>query len=118
MSVKNKELFCLLFTCLLFAACTSAPPPTAVKPTPKPQAPAAADSGHGHDEDAIATAQRISLEDAKKDFDSGSAVFVDTRDQTTFRFKRIKGAINIPTNEIDLKLNQIPKGKKIIAYCS
>lgn len=120
MSLQNKGLLSLVFACLLFAACNSAPPPTAVKPTPRPQAqaPASADAGHGHDESAIASAQRITLEEAKKEFDAGTAVFVDTRDQVSFRFKRIKGAINVPAEAMDLRYKEIPQGKKIIAYCS
>lgn len=46
---------------------------------------------HGHADDA----PRISLEDAKKDFDAGNAVFVDTRGEAAYKNEHIKGAINI-----------------------
>lgn len=61
---------------------------------------------------------RISLADAKKDFDAGSVVFIDTHVKEQYDIQHISGAINIPYAEFEKKLNNIPKGKKIIAYCS
>ncbi len=69
---------------------------------------------HGHEDDA----PRITLAEAKKEFDAGSAVFLDTRAEATFKQEHIKGALNIPVEAVDAKYTQIPKGKKIIAYCS
>lgn len=63
-------------------------------------------------------AARISLEDAKKDFDAGTAVFIDARDVASYKFTHIKGAINIPLLEAENRLKEIPTDKKIIAYCS
>lgn len=63
-------------------------------------------------------APRITLADAKKDFDAGNAVFVDTRAEVQFKQERIKGAINIPMEAVETKYKDIPTGKKIIAYCS
>ena len=64
------------------------------------------------------TAARISLEEAKKEFDAGTAVFVDTHNQKTYEAERIKGSVNIMTTDVDDKISQLPKDKKIIAYCS
>lgn len=63
-------------------------------------------------------APRISLDDAKKDFDAGTAVFIDARDVNSYKFTHIKGAINIPFAEAENRLKEIPTDKKIIAYCS
>ncbi len=63
-------------------------------------------------------APRINLEDAKKDFDSGKAIFVDTRAETAFNVEHIKGAINIPAETFQTRYTEVPKDKKIIAYCS
>lgn len=87
------------------AKVNTAPP---VNAAPKPAAtPDPADS-----------APRITLEEAKKDFDAGKAVFIDTRVETQFRQERVKGAINIPVEAVETKYKEIPTGKKIIAYCS
>ena len=63
-------------------------------------------------------APRISLADAKKDFDAGSAVFVDTRAEVSYRTEHIKGAINVPAEAIQTRYAEVPKDKKVIAYCS
>lgn len=69
---------------------------------------------HGHEDGA----QRISLADAKKEFDAGTAVFVDTRNDASFNQERIQGAINVPVELADARFKEIPTDKKIIAYCS
>jgi 3-mercaptopyruvate sulfurtransferase SseA len=96
----------------IYSACEKAAPTastaqtnTAATPPPSSQDPAA-------------NAPRISLTDAKKDFDAGSAVFVDTRAELTFKQEHIKGAINISAETFETRYKEIPTGRKIIAYCS
>ena len=62
--------------------------------------------------------QRISLEDAKKDFDAGTAIIIDARDEGSYKNEHVKGAINIPYGDFDKKYKSVPKDKKIIVYCS
>lgn len=69
---------------------------------------------HGHDDNA----PRITLQEAKKDFDAGNTVFIDTRAEVQYKQERIKGSINIPMEAVETKYKDIPTGKKIIAYCS
>ncbi len=61
---------------------------------------------------------RISLEDAKKDYDSGFALFVDSRDPNSYAQEHIAGAINISAGSFDAENSKLPKDKKIIVYCS
>ena len=70
---------------------------------------------HGDQADA---APRITLADAKKDFDAGNVVFVDTRAEATYKQEHVKGAINMPMEAVEARYKEIPTGKKIIAYCS
>ncbi len=63
-------------------------------------------------------APRISVDDAKKDFDAGNVIFIDTRAESSFNEEHIKGAINIPSNAFETRYTEVPKDKKIIAYCS
>lgn len=63
-------------------------------------------------------APRITLADAKKDFDAGSALFVDTRAADAYKLEHIKGSINISADMLEAKYKELPKDKKIIAYCS
>lgn len=63
-------------------------------------------------------APRITLADAKKEYDAGSAVIIDVRAESAYKAEHIKGALNITIETLAADLNKIPKGKKIIAYCS
>ncbi len=63
-------------------------------------------------------APRISLADAKKDFDAGNVVFIDTRAEAAYKTEHIKGAINIAADALQTRYTELPKNKKIIAYCS
>jgi 3-mercaptopyruvate sulfurtransferase SseA len=69
---------------------------------------------HAHEDDA----PRITLAEAKKEFDAGNAVFVDTRAENTYNNEHIKGAVNVPMEAFEAKYKNIPTGKKIIVYCS
>jgi hypothetical protein len=71
----------------------------------------------GHDEHSD-DAPRIGLADAKKEFDAGTAVFIDTRAEDIYKQEHVKGAINITLLDDASKYTSIPKGKKIIVYCS
>ena len=78
-------------------------------------APAKTDAHAGEPAD---DAPRINLEDAKKAFDAGDVVVIDTRAESAFKVEHIKGAINIPAEAFQKRYKEVPKGKKIIAYCS
>lgn len=62
--------------------------------------------------------RRISLADAKKAYDAGLAVFVDTHSPEMFANERIDSAINVPFNEVETYLSKVPKDKMIVTYCS
>lgn len=62
---------------------------------------------------------RIKAEEAKKEFDAGNVVFVDSRPEAAFKAEHLPGAINIPLGaDAEAKFGQLPKGKKIIVYCT
>ena len=61
---------------------------------------------------------RIVLEDAKKAFDDKSAIFIDARAADVYKQEHIKGAISIPYDPSGTVFDKVPKGKKIIIYCS
>lgn len=79
---------------------------TVSKPTP------VVHQDDGHD------APRISLADAKRHFDEKTAVFIDTHPANQFELEHIPGAINIQPNTIRQNLDKVPKGKRMIVYCS
>ncbi len=68
---------------------------------------------------SAAEVPRITVEEAKKAFDGGNAVFVDSRPETAYQAEHILGAISIPSGaNASEKFASLPKGKKIIVYCS
>jgi hypothetical protein len=96
------------------AACNDVAPPVNVRPASTPVAAAPATDPHAEEDNA----PRITLADAKKDYDAGKAVIVDVRDPNTYNQEHIKGALNITPADLPGALDKLPKGKKIIAYCS
>ena len=96
----------------VLTACNSAAAPVKIEATKNSNA--AKTDAHGHADDA----PRITLADAKKDFDAGNVVFVDTRAASAYQNEHIKGAINMPMEAVEARYKEIPADKKIIAYCS
>lgn len=62
--------------------------------------------------------QTISLADAKKEYDAGTAIIVDARSGDAWKNERIKSSLSIPMETLDTKYKELPTDKKIIAYCS
>lgn len=112
----------MLISALAFlTACQSAAAPKSIEKIEKSEAPVAPapqtgddHAGHDHGEEA----PRITLAEAKKDFDTGEAVFIDTRSSSSYDNERISGAVNIPKAEFEGKYQSLPKDKKLIVYCS
>jgi rhodanese-related sulfurtransferase len=44
-------------------------------------------------------------------------VVLDTRDADSFAEEHIPQAINIPTQELEKRLNELPQNKEIVPYC-
>lgn len=61
---------------------------------------------------------RISVEDAKKEVDAGTAIIVDSRMEAQYKQEHVAGSISIPLGSTDDKFSVLPKYKKIIVYCS
>ena len=65
-----------------------------------------------------AAVPRISAEDAKKEVDAGTAIFVDSRGQAAYDQEHLPGAMVLTMTDDESKYSTLPKGKKIIVYCS
>lgn len=82
-------------------------PPASNQPLPIPpsQAQAPADN-----------TPRVGLAEARAKLDQGTAVFVDVRTAGEYQQSRVKGAINIPVNDMPTRFNELPKDKDVIIY--
>jgi len=117
--MRNYFLTFMLAAIAVSVACANAadPPVRVSNSTPAVPAAKTAPAADVHQDDGH-DAPRITLADAKKDFDAGTAVIVDVRDAAAYDQEHIKGAINITKATLDANLDKLPKGKKIIVYCS
>ncbi|HEV7922705.1 MAG TPA: rhodanese-like domain-containing protein [Thermoanaerobaculia bacterium] len=61
-------------------------------------------------------ARRIARPDAIKMVKAGKAIFIDVRSRDQYDLEHIKGAINIPLDEITKR--PLPKNKFLITYCA
>ena len=80
------------------------------------QTPATAPAEDDHA--AQKTVERMSIPDARAAVEKGEAVFVDVRQAGQYQSGHIAGALSLPEAEIPTRGSSLPKGKKIIAYCS
>jgi 3-mercaptopyruvate sulfurtransferase SseA len=93
---------------LLTQACSAPTPAATAYPNPYPNpTPATAES-----------VVRVSLADAKSAFDAKTAVFLDVRDAGSYAEAHIPGALNIPLNELEARLDELDPNAWIITYCT
>lgn len=62
--------------------------------------------------------QRVSLEDARRALDAGTAVFVDVRDRGSYEQAHIPAALSIPLDEIAARQDELDPDEWIITYCT
>lgn len=102
---KRKDAFILIaavaMLVMILAACTAS--------TPQPQSP---------DVEAPQAVQRLTLEESKAAFDSGSAVFLDVRSEAAYETSHIPGAVSIPLQFLEPRLAELDPDQWIITYCT
>jgi rhodanese-related sulfurtransferase len=64
--------------------------------------------------------EKVTVGQAKEKFDTGEAVFLDTRSVASWAEsdRQIPGAIRVPPDEVAQHLQEIPPGREIITYCT
>ncbi|MBT9775871.1 rhodanese-like domain-containing protein [Clostridium sp. MCC353] len=61
----------------------------------------------------------ITLDELEYYLDQGrDMTVVDLRNRASYQMGHIKGAVNIPFNEIDYNLDRLPRDKMLVLYCS
>ena len=68
--------------------------------------------------DEAATVARIAPEELKSLVDRGAVTVIDVRDAEHFNISHIPGAVHIPMAQVEGEIASIPKGKKIVTYCT
>jgi 3-mercaptopyruvate sulfurtransferase SseA len=62
--------------------------------------------------------RRFTVGELKEALDKGTALVVDVRPATSYQQSHIKGSINIPLEEVTARVNELPRDKTIVTYCS
>lgn len=63
-------------------------------------------------------APRISLQDAKAEFDRNAALFVDVRSREEYEICHIPGSISVPLREIFARADELLPHPSLIFYCT
>ena len=63
-------------------------------------------------------ARRVTVEELEKLIAEGKAFIVDVRNQDSFNLAHIPNAKLIPETEIANRINELPRDKTIVTYCS
>ena len=63
-------------------------------------------------------ARRIKAAEAHDLWQKGDAVVIDTRPESAYKDEHIKGAISMPTGTVLSRVDELPRNKLIIAYCT
>jgi 3-mercaptopyruvate sulfurtransferase SseA len=63
-------------------------------------------------------ARRITAEELHKLWDEKNVLIIDTRSEPDYKATHIPGAISVPASEVATKLEELPRNKMIVAYCT
>jgi hypothetical protein len=61
---------------------------------------------------------RITLADTQKELEQGQAILVDVRSKSSYDSAHAAGAMSIPMEETNARLDELPRDKDIILYCT
>jgi len=102
----KKTLFALVVGVVLIAATLAACAPA---PQAEPESPNVA---------APQEVERVTLEEGKAALDSGAALFLDVRSQSSYAAGHIPGALSIPLDELEARMGELDPEQWIITYCT
>ena len=62
--------------------------------------------------------RRVTVSELRDMLEQNKAVAVDVRGTEAYRQEHIKGAVDIPENELKSRSGELPKDKLLVFYCS
>ncbi len=103
------ELLLLVIVLILLFSNNQAPPTSTTVATIPPQR---------LDQGPAPEVSRVSLSDAHNAYTAKQAVFVDVRSPGQYEASHIPGAVSIPLNDVESRMNELDKEQWIITYCT
>lgn len=76
---------------------------------------ASATPGRAASSDGI---KRITTIETRNAVEKGEAIIVDVRGDAAYKQTHIKGSISIPLGDVAARVNELPRDKMIVTYCS
>jgi rhodanese-related sulfurtransferase len=61
--------------------------------------------------------EKISADELRRRLSKNQAVLLDVRPEVEYQAGHLPGAISIPLDELEWRLDELPKSKTIVAYC-
>jgi rhodanese-related sulfurtransferase len=61
--------------------------------------------------------QRVTLEDLRTRLRSSQAILLDVRPAAEYQNGHLPGAISIPLDELERRLDELPRNRRIVVYC-
>jgi 3-mercaptopyruvate sulfurtransferase SseA len=101
----------LALAAALFGACKATDTPSSQTSTHT--APSAGTTGGSAE-----SARRISPAELQAMLAEGGVVVYDTRPKGAYDAEHIKGALSMPSAEVDARAGELPKGKTLVFYCT
>ena len=71
--------------------------------------------GHVAPSDGVKRITTVELRDALA---KGAAIVIDVRGATVYQQNHIKDSISIPLEQVETRLQELPRDKMIVTYCS
>jgi rhodanese-related sulfurtransferase len=61
--------------------------------------------------------EQISVDELRNRLRAGEVILLDVRPQVEYQAGHLPGAVSLPIDELEHRLNELPVGKQIVAYC-
>ena len=63
-------------------------------------------------------ARRITADEVHKLWEKNDVLIIDTRPESAYKQEHIKGSISMPTGTVTSRIDELPRNKMIVAYCT
>ena len=83
-----------------------------------PQAPSTPEQKNPQPKNPADEARRINAEELHKIWEKKDVLIIDTRGEPDYKASHIPGAISVPANVVAAKVDELPRTKMIVAYCT
>lgn len=64
------------------------------------------------------SARRINAEEVHKLWEKNDVLIIDTRAESAYKQEHITGSISVPTGTLLSRIDEMPRNKTIVAYCT